>query len=130
MRFDQVRDYLLRLPGAEETFPFGPEYMVFKVGGKMFALLSYEEIPPRINLKCEPALALELRERYAAVQPGYHMSKKHWNTVTLDGSLLWKQVRELVDDSYGLVLGALPKAARAAIEGSAGAAGPRTRGVR
>lgn len=109
MRFDQVRDYMLRLPGAVEDFPFGPEVMVFRVGGKIFAILAYEEVPARVNLKCDPARALELRDQFDSVIPGYHMNKKHWNTVVLDGELAPHQVEELIDHSYELIVRALPK---------------------
>lgn len=114
MRFERAREILLSLPGAEEGFPFGPEVMVFKVGAKMFATLAYEEIPARMNLKCEPARALELRERYASVIPGYHMNKKHWNTLTLDDELSPDEVEELVTHSYELVVASLPKSRRPA----------------
>ena len=112
MRFDRVRDYLLSLPGAAEDFPFGPEHMVFRVGGKIFAILAYEETPATVNLKCEPSRALELRESFASVIPGYHMNKKHWNTIVLDGELSEGQVRELADHSYALVEASLPKSRR------------------
>ena len=112
MRFDRVRDYLLSLPGAAEDFPFGPELMVFRVGGKIFAILAYEDVPARVNLKCDPARAVELRESFSAVIPGYHMNKKHWNTVVLDGELSDRQVKELADHSYALVEASLPKSQR------------------
>jgi predicted DNA-binding protein (MmcQ/YjbR family) len=112
MRFDRVRDYLLSLPGAAEDFPFGPEHMVFRVGGKIFAILAYEERPVAVNLKCEPSRALELRESFASVTPGYHMNKKHWNTVILDGELSWRQLEEMMDHSYQLVANSLPKSKR------------------
>lgn len=112
MQFEQARKILLSHSGAEEGFPFGPEVMVFKVGGKMFATLAYEEIPARMNLKCDPARALELSERYASVIPGYHMNKKHWNTLTLDDELSPSEVEELVTHSYELVVASLPKAVR------------------
>ncbi len=76
----------------------------------MFALLAFEEVPPRANLKCDPDLALELRDRYEQVEPGYHMNKKHWNTVVLDGVIPDREVREMIDHSYGLVANSLPKA--------------------
>ena len=113
MRFDLVRDYLLSKPSAVEDFPFGPEVMVFKVGGKMFATLAYEESPARMNLKCDPERAIELREQYAGVEPGYHMNKKHWNTIVLDGEIPRQEVFAMVDHSYALVAKSLPKAARA-----------------
>ncbi len=97
--------------GAEETYPFGEQTLVFKVGGKMFALTS-ESLPTSVNLKCDPERALELREQYEAVQPGYHMNKKHWNTVRLDGSIPTQEILELIDHSYQLVLDSLPKKMR------------------
>jgi predicted DNA-binding protein (MmcQ/YjbR family) len=99
---------------VEET-PFGPEHAVFKVGGKMFAVLSFEEVPPMANLKCDPDRALELRDRYEEVRPGWHMSKKHWNTVTLTGALPEAELRQMIDHSHELVLQSLSKAARAAV---------------
>jgi len=105
----------LRLPGAEETTPFGPEALVYKVSGKMFAITVPEDFPARINLKCDPERAIELREEHKAIKPGWHMNKKHWNTVMLDGSLPPKLVREMVEHSYQLVVDALPKKAREAL---------------
>jgi predicted DNA-binding protein (MmcQ/YjbR family) len=95
--------HCLAKPGAEETTPFGPDHLVYKVGGKMFALTSPDEFPPRVNLKCDPERALELRDRYEAIIPGYHMNKRHWNTLILDGSLPDTLVRDLIDHSYQLV---------------------------
>lgn len=116
MRFDRVRDHLLSLPGAAEDFPFGPELMVFRVGGKIFAILSYEDTPARVNLKCEPSRALELRESFASVIPGFHMNKKHWNTVILDDELSQRQMEELMDHSYQLVFASLTKKAQALLQ--------------
>ena len=118
MRFDRVRDYLMNLPGAVEDFPFGPEHMVFRVGGKIFAILAYEEMPARVNLKCEPYRALELRESFASVIPGYHMNKKHWNTVILDGELAVRQLEELMDHSYQLIVSSLSKGDRGLLQKS------------
>jgi predicted DNA-binding protein (MmcQ/YjbR family) len=95
--------HCLAKPGAEETTPFGPDHLVYKVGGKIFALTSPDDFPPRVNLKCDPERALELRDRYDAIIPGYHMNKRHWNTLILDGSLPDKLIRELIDHSYLLV---------------------------
>ena len=103
MDFEAFRKYLLNKPGASEDFPFGPSAMVFKVRSKMFALIAVEETPLRINLKCDPELARHLRAAYDAVQPGYHMNKKHWNTVTIDGSLPDEEILTMIDDSYDLV---------------------------
>jgi len=95
--------HCLSKPGAEETTPFGPDTLVYKVGGKIFALTSPDDFPPRVNLKCDPERAIELRDRYESILPGYHMNKRHWNTVILDGSVPSALVRELVDHSYQLV---------------------------
>lgn len=112
MDLPDVIAHCLSLPGAEETTPFGPEALVYKVGGKMFAITVPEDYPARINLKCDPERAIELRDEHKAIKPGWHMNKRHWNTVVLDGSLPPKLVRELVEHSYQLVVDALPKKAR------------------
>ena len=109
MNFEILRKYLLDKPGATEEFPFGPSAMVFKVRRKMFALIAVLETPLRINLKCDPELARHLRAAYDAVQPGYHMNKKHWNTITLDGSLPKEEILTMIDDSYDLVVKGLGK---------------------
>ena len=103
MDFEALRKYLLNKPGAFEDFPFGPPAMVFKVRRKMFALIAVEETPLRINLKCDPELARHLRAAYDAVQPGYHMNKKHWNTISIDGSLPDEEIITMINDSYNLV---------------------------
>ena len=104
MRANALRAFCLSLPGAAETFPFGEATSVFKVGGKMFALSQLgAELPLRVSLKCEPALAEDLRRSYDAVIPGYHLNKRHWNTVILDGSLPAKMVKDMIEDSYDLV---------------------------
>jgi predicted DNA-binding protein (MmcQ/YjbR family) len=110
--------HCLSRPGAEETMPFGPEALVYKVGGKMFALTVPDDVPPRLNLKCDPDRALALRDDHPAIIPGYHMNKRHWNTVVLDGSLPSSLIRELIDHSYALVVAALPKQTRAALDAS------------
>ena len=109
MSLEQLRSYLLGLPGAVEDFPFGPEHLVAKVEGKMFALIALGEDPLRMNLKCEPEHAEVLRDYYPAVLPGYHMNKKHWNTLVLDGSIPEVEVRSMIDDSYRLVVSSLPR---------------------
>ena len=101
------------LRGAVEDYPFGDEVAVFKVGGKMFALVMLAGAPGSVNLKCDPDWALELRARHGAVRPGYHMDKRHWNTVDLDGSMDGAEVRDLIDHSYALVVRRLPTAERA-----------------
>jgi predicted DNA-binding protein (MmcQ/YjbR family) len=115
MRPDQLRDHCLAFTGAEETFPFGPDNSVFKVGGKIFALSRLDADPLRVSLKCEPRLAEALREAHAAVIPGYHLNKRHWNTVIIDGSLPDRMVKDMVEDSYDLVVSDLPKSRRRAL---------------
>jgi predicted DNA-binding protein (MmcQ/YjbR family) len=112
MQSDTFREYCLGKAGATESSPFGPDNLVFKVGGKMFALLALDEIPPAANLKCNPDRALELRDRYEEVTPGYHMNKKHWNTVQLVGGIPEAEIRQMIDHSYALVLQSLPRAQR------------------
>jgi predicted DNA-binding protein (MmcQ/YjbR family) len=109
---DQLRARCAAKPGSEETFPFDTDTLVFKVGGKMYALTSISAKPLRVNLKCQPELAELLRSEHAAIAPGWHMNKRHWNTVTLDGSLPDALVIELIDRSYELVVRGLPRAKR------------------
>jgi predicted DNA-binding protein (MmcQ/YjbR family) len=115
MNAENFRAHCLTKKGATEGTPFGPDDIVFKVAEKMFALLAFEEVPPRANLKCDPDLALELRDRYEQVEPGYHMNKKHWNTVVLDGVIPDAEVRRMIDHSYELVVQSLPKMKRKAL---------------
>ena len=103
------RVYCLAKPNVTEGTLFGADTLVFKVGGKMFALASLDEVPPRVNLKCDPERALDLRDRYEEVQPGYHMNKKHWNTVELVGGIPEAELRSMIDHSYDLVVARLPK---------------------
>ena len=112
----ELRACCLGFAGAVEDFPFGPEWTVFRVGGKLFALSPLDREPLTVSLKCEPDLAAQLRLTYPAVVPGYHLNKRHWNTVTLDGSLPDGMVGELIEDSYALVVASLPRAQRAALE--------------
>ena len=112
MDLAQFREYCLSKPGATEQTPFGPDTLVFKVGGKIFAITSLDEIPARANLKCDPDLALELRDRYEQVRPGYHMNKKHWNTVVISGAIPEREIRKMIDHSYDLVVQSLPKKQR------------------
>jgi predicted DNA-binding protein (MmcQ/YjbR family) len=109
MNAENFRAHCLEKRAATEGTPFGPDNIVFKVRGKMFALLALDEVPTRVNLKCDPDLALELRDRYEQVEPGYHMNKKHWNTVVLDGVIPDPEVRTMIDHSYDLVVVGLPK---------------------
>ena len=108
----ELRRWCLEQPGAIEDFPFGPETSVFKVSGKMFALSALDRAPLAVSAKCEPELAAQLRHSYPAIRPGYHLNKRHWNTITLDGSVPDQLVRDLVEDSYDLVVSALPKRVR------------------
>jgi predicted DNA-binding protein (MmcQ/YjbR family) len=110
-----LRDHCLSFAGAEETFPFGPRTSVFKVAGRMFALSQFDVDSLRVSLKCEPDLAEALRESYPAVIPGYHLNKRHWNTVIIDGSLPDETIREMIEDSYDLVVGKLPPGRRRAL---------------
>ena len=112
MNARELRDWCLGHAGAGEDFPFTPEHSVFKVRGKMFALSALDREPLEVSVKCEPELAVELRNSYLAIRPGYHLNKRHWNTLTLDGSLPDQLVRDLIEDSYDLVVSALPKRAR------------------
>lgn len=111
MHLDTLLQFTASLPGTEDTFPFDSKTLVLKVGGKMYALVDVEE-PTGINLKCDPERSIELRERYEGIQPGYHMNKKHWNTVDLLGSVDDKLIFELVKHSYELVFQSLPKKVR------------------
>jgi predicted DNA-binding protein (MmcQ/YjbR family) len=115
MDLESFRKYCLKKPGATEGTPFGEDVLVFKVGGKMFALAALDEVPARVNLKCDPDLALELRDRYEQVRPGYHMNKKHWNTVEIGSAIPEAELRKMIDHSYELVVQSLPKAQRAKV---------------
>ena len=103
MNIETLREYCLSKPGAEETLPFGPDTLVYKVGGKMFLLTGLDSEDLRFNVKCDPDKAIELREVFTCVQPGFHMNKKHWNTIVADGSVPDKQLKEWIDHSYELV---------------------------
>jgi predicted DNA-binding protein (MmcQ/YjbR family) len=104
MNAETIREYALQKLNVTESFPFDEETLVFKVDNKMFLLLSLDEAPLRFNAKCNPDKAIELREEYPeAILPGYHMNKKHWNTIVLDGTITSKLVYQLIDESYSLV---------------------------
>ena len=103
MNIEELRDFCLLKEGVEECLPFGPETLVFKVYGKVFLLTGLENNPLSFNAKCDPLKAEELREKHYAIIPGFHMNKKHWNTITCDGSLSKKLILELINDSYNLV---------------------------
>ena len=112
MHMEELRELLLSFPAVTEEEPFGPEVVVYKVMGKMFALVDYDSVPPTMNLKCDPDRALDLRDVHEAIRPGWHMNKRHWNTLDLDGSLRGPLVSELVRHSYDLVVAALPRRVR------------------
>jgi len=116
MNIEDFRDYCLLKPGATEELPFGPETLVFKVGGKLFALTPLDTFES-VNLKCDPARAVDLREQYDYVLPGYHMNKKHWNTVRIGTGATDAQLREWVDHSYDLILQSFSRARREALTG-------------
>ena len=105
MNIETIRDYCLAKPDAGETLPFGPNIIVFRINNKAFLLLPLDTEDLRFNVKCDPELALELREQHACVMPGFHMNKKHWNTIVVDGSVSFKQIKEWIDHSYELVKG-------------------------
>jgi predicted DNA-binding protein (MmcQ/YjbR family) len=105
MNIETLREYCLSKPGAEETLPFGPDTLVYKVRGKVFLLTGLDEEEFRFNVKCDPDRAVELREEFPCVLPGWHMNKKHWNTIVVDGSVSVQQLKEWIDHSYELVAG-------------------------
>ncbi|HYN49697.1 MAG TPA: MmcQ/YjbR family DNA-binding protein [Thermoleophilaceae bacterium] len=109
----RLRRSCLDLPGAEEQFPFGDEVSVFRVAGKIFALSPLRSRPLNVSLKCEPEIAEQLRASHLAVIPGYHLNKRHWNTVEIDGSLEDRFVLDMIEDSYDLVVAGLPKRVQA-----------------
>lgn len=115
MRPRGVAAYLAKFPETTEEQPFGPNVDVYKVAGKMFAIVSPDETAPSVSLKCDPTLALELREEYPAVTPGYHLNKTHWNTVALDGTVPDHELKKMMTHSYERVVSGLPKAVRTQI---------------
>jgi predicted DNA-binding protein (MmcQ/YjbR family) len=115
MTADELRDLCLAFMGTEETFPFSAGTSVFKVAGKVFALAALGAEPLTVSLKCDPGLAEQLREAHSAITPGYHLNKRHWNTVLLDGSLEDQIVADMVEDSYDLVVSGLPKVRQRAL---------------
>ena len=116
MNIEQIREHCLKKKGVAEEFPFDEETLVFKVAGKIFLLASLEAIPLQINLKCDPEKAVQLREEYDSVQPGYHMNKSHWNTIIIDGTVPSPQLFEWIDESYILVVAGLKKPDRKKLE--------------
>ncbi len=105
MNIESIRDYCLSMPDVEETLPFGPDTLVYKVKSKIFLLIGLDSEELSFNVKCDPDKALELREEFPCVLPGYHMNKKHWNTIVVDGSVSAKQLKEWINHSYVLVVG-------------------------
>ena len=103
MNVEELRDYALSLTDVTESFPFGEDTLVFKTNGKIFLLVSLSSVPLQFNVKCNPEYALELREQYPCILPGYHMNKKHWNTILVDGSLTGTQLKQFISDSHVLV---------------------------
>ena len=112
MNLEELREYCLSKQSVTESFPFNEHVLVFKVGGKMFALTDLQDEEPSVNLKCDPELAEELRDRYEEVQPGYHMNKKMWNTVMLNGRIPDALLKQWIDHSYELIVQSLPKKIR------------------
>ena len=112
MNIEELREYCMDKKHVTESFPFDNETLVFKVMNKMFALTGINNNPLSVNLKCDPEKAVALREEYSCVLPGYHMSKQHWNTVVIDGSVPDKLVKEWIDESYNLIVASLPKRVR------------------
>lgn len=112
MNIEELREYCLSRKKVTESFPFNETTLVFKVAGKMFLLVDIESKPVSFNVKCDPDKAVMLREKYSCVQPGYHMSKIHWNTIECDGSVNHKLLKEWIDHSYEMVVKSLPKAAQ------------------
>lgn len=116
-RLDLLRDHMLGKPGTTDDFPFGPQAMVFRVAGKIFGIMPWEENPISISLKCDPERAIQLREQYPGITGAYHLSKKHWNGVKLDDSVSMELAKELMDHSYDLVVGSLSKKVRDGLGG-------------
>lgn len=116
MHLDELREYCINKKGVEEGFPFGGDTLVFKVMGKIFLLSGIDSQPVQFNAKCDPEKAIELRENYPCVLPGYHMNKQHWNTIICDGLVSDKQIQEWIDDSYNLVASSLTKKLKSELE--------------
>ena len=112
MELETLKELLLEMAGVTEEIPFGPEALVYKVMGKMFALVAWDESPMRISLKCDPERAVELRSVFKGVRGAYHFNKRHWNMVDLDGSVPIPEVLAMIEDSYDLVVRGLPRAKR------------------
>ena len=112
MNIETLREYCLSKKAVTEDFPFGEDTLVFRVLNKIFLLVSLSSNPLQFNAKCDPDKVIELRDQYDAVQPGYHMNKKHWNTIIMNGGLSNAQLKEMIDDSYNLIVQSLPKKER------------------
>jgi predicted DNA-binding protein (MmcQ/YjbR family) len=115
---EQVAALALEFDDVTEEQPFGPNTDVYKVAGRVFVILAGQSDPPSVSLKCEPSLAVHLREQYEAVTPGYHLNKRHWNTIALDGSVPAEEIADLVEHSYLRVIASLPKATRSRLTAS------------
>ena len=109
MNIETIREYCLKKKGVTEGFPFGEETLVFKVISRIFLIASLDSVPLQVNLKCDPETAIELREKYDSVRPGYHMNKAHWNTIIIDNTIHGKEILKWIDDSYNLVASGLKK---------------------
>ena len=116
MNLEDIRKYCLNKKGTKEDFPFDEETLVFKVGSKMYGLTNIKSNVLSLNLKCDPVMSLDLRKEYSSIRPGYHMNKRHWNTVVVDGSLPEEQIYFLIDMSYDLVYKGLKKSEKFQIE--------------
>jgi predicted DNA-binding protein (MmcQ/YjbR family) len=117
MNIEELREYCILKKGVTESLPFGPETLVFKIMGKVFLLTGIEGTPLQFNVKCDPEKAIEQREQYTCVLPGYHMNKKHWNTIIIDGSVSIKLLQEWITDSYNLVVSGLTKKEKQELSG-------------
>lgn len=116
MNIEELRIYCLSLKGVTESLPFGPETLVFKVMEKVFLLAGLDDNPVEFNVKCDPEKAVELREQYPCVKPGYHMNKKHWNTISVDGTVPDRLLKEWITDSYNLVVNGFTKKEKQMLE--------------
>jgi predicted DNA-binding protein (MmcQ/YjbR family) len=116
MNIEDLREYCINKKGVKESLPFNESTLVFKVGGKMFLLLDINSNPPEFNAKCDPDRAIELREKYDFIKPGYHMNKKHWNTVTCISASSRRLILEQIDYSYDLIVAGLPSKIKAALK--------------
>jgi len=117
MDIESLREYCLSKPAVEETLPFGPDTLVYKVGGKIFLITSLDAETFRFSVKCDPEKAIELRERHDCVQPGYHLNKKHWNTIYVDGTVSNSILKEWINESYDLIVNSLPAKTRDKVKG-------------